>query len=474
MDREYKVIIGLEVHVELKTNTKIFCSCKSDFSSDPNTNICPVCLGLPGGLPRLNKKVVEYAIMAGLSTNCSIRERGRQDRKNYFYPDSPKAYQISQDDLPICYDGYLDISAGGREKEIGIERIHIEEDAGKLIHDEGETLVDFNRAGVPLIEIVTLPVLEDEEQVVDFLQKLRNIMIYTGISDARMNEGSFRCDVNISLSKDSNILGTRAEIKNLNSFNSIRKAIKIEIKRQEEVLREGGSVVQETRGYDDNRSITYSMREKEEEGDYRYFPDPDLAPIFISREFLNRINDKLPELAHDRKNKYMKKYGLNSYDAEQVIISKEVADFFEECMKYTSYSKTLVNILVSEIFSLSDPKEFDINIKAEYLGELVNFLEEGKISNNGSKKVINIMNKSGGRPEEIIKENSLGQINDTKRLEDLASEALENNGKAAEEYKSGKKKALQSIIGEIMRETRGRANPKLIKDILEEKLKTRS
>lgn len=471
MSKKYEAVIGLEVHVELKTKTKIFCGCKVDFASKPNTNVCPICLGLPGALPSLNKKVVEYAIMAGLSTNCSIRRQGRQDRKNYFYPDSPKAYQISQNDLPICYDGYLDISTGGREKRIHIERIHIEEDAGKLVYDGNRTLIDFNRAGTPLIEVVTTPSLSDEDQVVDFLQKLRAAMVYTGISDGKMNEGSFRCDVNISLREEgSETLGTRAEVKNLNSFNSIKKAIDYERKRKENMLKSGEVIVQETRAYDDNKEATYSMREKEEQSDYRYFPDPDLASIVVSDRVLNQIKDKLPELAEDRKVKYMEQYGLSSYDAGQLVVSKGVSDYFEECMKFTSSAKVLVNILISQVFTLTSPEDFPPNIPAEHLARLVDFLDQGRVSNSSGKKIIKIMNSREVGPEEIIKENNLEQINNKEELEELAEKAIASSLKAVKEYKGGKTKALQAIIGKVMKESRGRANPEKTKRILEEKL----
>lgn len=473
MSKEYETVIGLEVHVELKTNTKIFCSCEVEFGENANTHICPVCLGLPGALPVLNERVVEFAIKAGLSTNCNITRYGKQDRKNYFYPDSAKAYQISQDDLPICHGGYLDINTQDGEKKINIERIHIEEDAGKLIHNEEfGTLIDFNRAGVPLIEIVTHPDFRNEEEVVSFLQKLRTIMIYTDVSDAKMNEGSFRCDVNLSIrEKGEGKLGTRSEVKNLNSFNSIRRAIKFERERQVKEIELGRNIIQETRGYNDDTGTTYSMREKEEQADYRYFPDPDLMPIVIEEKTIKDIKNALPELPDARKNSYMEKYDLNSYDAEQIIISREVSDYFEESIKYTSSVKTLINILVSEIFSLSSPDDFYINISPQNLGELVNLLEDNIINNSSAKQVIKIMNQTGDSPKEIIKEKGLEQINDREELEELVDKALSTSERAILEYRSGKKKALQSIMGKIMKKTRGRANPELSKEILEEKLK---
>lgn len=473
MSKEYEMVIGLEVHVELKTDTKIFCSCQTEFGGEPNTHCCPVCLGLPGTLPVLNEKVVEYAIKAGLSTNCDITKIGKQDRKNYFYPDSGKAYQISQDELPICHDGHLDIETEDGQRRIGIERIHIEEDAGKLIHDsELGTLIDYNRAGVPLIEIVTRPDFRSKEEVIAFLQKLRNIMIYVDVSDAKMNEGSFRCDVNLSIrEKGAEKLGTRAEIKNLNSFNSIMRAIEYEKKRQIREIESGGTIVQETRGYDDEKRTTHSMREKEDAMDYRYFPDPDLMPIVIDDKKVIDIKNSLPELPEDRKNMYMEKYGLSSYDAEQLISSKEVADYFEESVKEVKTPKILANIMIGEIFSISSPDDFHINISPKDLGELVEFLENDLINNSSAKKVIKIMNETGESPEKIIKDKGLEQIGSREKLEPIIDEALLTSEKAVKEYKSGKKKALQSIIGKIMKETKGRANAELSKTILEEKIK---
>ncbi len=473
MSKEYEMVIGLEVHVELKTATKIFCSCQVAFGGDPNTHCCPTCLGLPGALPVLNEKVVEYAIKAGVSTNCQITARGKQDRKNYFYPDSGKAYQISQDELPICHDGYLDIETEEGQKRIGIERIHIEEDAGKLIHDdELGTLVDYNRAGVPLIEIVTRPDFRSEEEVIAFLQKLRNIMIYIDVSDAKMNEGSFRCDVNLSIrEKGAEKLGTRAEIKNLNSFNSISRAIDFERKRQIKAIKNGETIVQETRGYDDDKRSTHSMREKADATDYRYFPDPDLMPIVVEEETVREIKENLPELPHERKNMYMEKYDLSSYDAEQLISSREVAEFFEEAVGFVKTPKSLANIMISEIFSMASPDDFQINISPENLGKMVGFLEDDLINNSSAKQIIKIMNETGDNPEKIIKEKGLEQIGTRKELEPIIDKVLLTSEKAVKEYKEGKEKALQSIIGKLMRETKGRANAELSKRILEEKIK---
>ena len=473
MSKQYETVIGLEVHVELKTHTKIFCSCQVEFGGQPNTHICPVCMGLPGTLPALNEKVVEFAIKAGLSLDCEITRLGKQDRKNYFYPDSPKAYQISQDEKPLCHSGYLDIEDEASKKRIGINRIHIEEDAGKLIHDrEIGTLIDYNRAGVPLIEIVTEPDFRSEGEVKSFLQKLRTTLIYIGVTDAKMNEGSFRCDVNLSIrEKGEEKLGTRAEMKNLNSFNSISRAIEYERKRQISVLEKGETIVQETRGYDDDTKTTYSMREKEDATDYRYFPDPDLMPIRVDQETIDRIKWSLPELPEKRKQEYIESYELSSYDAEQIISSKETADYFEKCARHVSSTKLLANILIGEIFSLSEVDDFNPSISPERLGQLINFLENGTINNNSAKRIIKLMNEEDKTAKEIIKENNLEQINSREELEALIDKIIEGSEKAVKEYKEGKEKALQFIIGSIMKETKGLANPELSKIILEEKLK---
>lgn len=473
MGKEFEMVIGLEVHVELKTQTKIFCSCSTEFGGEPNSNCCPVCMGLPGALPVLNQEVVNYAIGAGLATNCKITREGRQDRKHYFYPDSPTSYQISQGDLPLCYNGHLDIEVKGASRRIGITRIHIEEDAGKLVHrEEGGTLVDFNRCGVPLIEIVSEPDFRSAEEVKAYLQKLRAIMMYIDISDCKMNEGSFRCDVNLSIrEKGTEKFGTRTEMKNLNSFQSIMRAIEYEYQRQVKVMEEGGTILQETRKYDQDSGKTFSMRKKEDAHDYRYTPDPDLMTIVIDEEKIKTIKDALPELPDERKVIYINEYGLNSYDAEQLISSKEVANYFEEAAKTSKNTKILANLLISEIFRLVPAEEFEIPFSPVYLSELVNLIEDGKINISTSKKIIEEMWNTSKSPMEIVKEKDLEQINDLDTLSNIIDEVVASNEKIVNDYKSGKEKALQSIIGKIMGKTRGKANPQTTVKILKDRLK---
>lgn len=473
MDRGYETVIGLEVHVELKTKTKIFCNCTTEFGGEPNTHCCPTCMGLPGALPVLNGDVIKYAIKAGLATNCKITRVGKQDRKNYFYPDSSKAYQISQDELPLAYNGYLDIEMESGKKRIGITRIHIEEDAGKLIHEEDlGTLVDYNRAGVPLIEIVSEPDLRSKEEVKAYLQKLRANMIYIDISDCKMNEGSFRCDVNLSIRKrGEEEFGTRVELKNLNSFQSIMGAIEYEENRQINAIRAGERIIQETRGFNQEAGKTYSMREKENAEDYRYFPDPDLMPIIIEDKVIEDLRISLPELPDARKAKYIQEYGLRDYDGEQLVSSIEVADFFERAAKTTRNIKILANLIISEMFRLASPEEFSVPFPPEYLSQLTQYLEEDKINYNSAKKIIEIMWKERKTPKEIIEEQELEQINDEETLKKIIYEAISTSEKAVKEYKSGKEKAIQSIIGKVMGKTKGKANPGLTIKILKERLK---
>lgn len=472
MDKDYEIVMGLEVHVELKTNTKIFCNCSTEFGGEPNSHCCPVCLGLPGSLPVLNGKVVEYAVKAGLATNCEITRLGRQDRKHYFYPDLGKAYQISQDSLPICHHGHLDIEVEGGKKTIGITRIHIEEDAGKLVHKEGVgTLIDNNRSGMPLTEIVSEPDLRSKEEVIAYLQKLRAILRYIDVSDCKMNEGSMRADVNLSIrKKGQKEFGVRAEMKNLNSFQSIMRAIDYESERQFKAIKAGEKLVQETRRFDQNTGKTYSMREKEDAHDYRYLPDPDLMKIRIEEEFIEDLKNSLPELPDARKEKYMDEYALSSYDAEQLISSIELADYFERAAKLSNDTKVLANLLISEVFRLVSADNFDVPFSPESLSELVNFIDSGRVSISAGKKIVEKMFKEEKSPDDIIKEYDLEQINDEKILSPIVDEAIAASKKAVEQYKGGKEKALQSIVGKVMGKTKGKANPRLTIELLKKKI----
>lgn len=473
MYKDYEVVIGLEVHCELKTKTKIFCGCTTEFGGEPNTHCCPICTGMPGALPVLNGKVVEYAIRAGLATGCKINEFSKQDRKNYFYPDLPKACQVSQYDLPLCYDGSIEIEVDGVKKNVGITRIHIEEDAGKLLHTSyGGSLVDCNRGGMPLIEIVTEPDIRSAEEARAFLEKLRTILLYADVSDCKMNEGSLRCDVNLSVrKKGSDTLGTRAEMKNMNSFSFIVKAIEYEAKRQIKVLEEGGKLVQETRRWDEEKGVTLSMRTKERAQDYRYFPEPDLMPIITTKERIEEIRSSIPELPDSRKARYINDFGLTPYDADLIVASYKMAVFFEEACEVVKNKKLVSNWIQSEIFSrlTEDEKEqAAIPFKGALLGQLVNLIESGTISNSIAKKVFSEMWETGKSPEAIVEEQGLKQINDDGAIKNIASEVIANNPKVVADYLGGKEAAIQSLVGQVMKATKGKANPQSVVAILKE------
>lgn len=473
--KDYEIVIGLEVHSELKTHTKIFCDCTTAFGGEPNTHCCPVCTGMPGALPVLNGQVVEFAIRAGLATECKINQFSKQDRKNYFYPDSPKAYQISQFDLPLCYHGRVGIEVEGVKKDIGITRIHIEEDAGKLIHDAGEgSLVDYNRCGVPLIEIVSEPDMRGAAEAKAFLEKLRSILLYADVSDCKMNEGSLRCDVNLSVRKfGAEKLGTRTEMKNMNSFNFIVKAIEYEAKRQVKVLEEGGTIVQETRRWDEGKGITVSMRSKEEAHDYRYFPEPDLMPIITTDETLKSIREALPEMPDSRKERYLADFGLTAYDADLIVASRKMAEFFEVAATVGKNKKLVANWIISEIFQRFTEEEKEqalVPFDGKLLGELVNLIEAGTISNSIAKTVFADMWETGKNPETIVEEKGLKQINDDGALKTMAQEVIANNPKSVNDYLSGKEAAIQALVGQMMKATKGKANPQTVVTILKELL----
>ena len=479
MSREdYEVVIGLEVHCELSTKTKIFCSCSTEFGGEPNTHCCPICMAMPGTLPVLNEKVVEYAVKAGLATNCKIEKNSKNDRKNYFYPDNPKSYQISQYDKPLCYDGYVTIEdEKGTEKKIRIERIHIEEDAGKLNHDEygRGSFVDLNRAGVPLIEVVSKPDLRSAYEVESYMKKLKSIFEYIEISDCKMQEGSLRADVNVSIrKKGSSELGTRTEMKNMNSFKSIVRAIDYEIDRQIEVVEDGGEIVQETLRWDDISGRTFSMRDKEDAQDYRYFPEPDLVAIRLSDEYVDNIRKELPELPESRKKRYVEEIGLSEKAANFVTSSKYYSNMFEKASEISNNPKAVSNWLMSDIARIMNEKELEpdaIPFSAENLAELIVLIDKGTISSSIAKKVLVEMFEHPRDPEDIIDEKGWVQISDEGAIKEVVLKVLENNPKSVEDYKAGKEKALGFLVGQAMKETRGKANPQMLNQMFKEELK---
>ena len=479
MSREdYEVVIGLEVHCELSTKTKIFCSCSTEFGGEPNSHCCPICMAMPGTLPVLNEKVVEYAVKAGLATNCKIERNSKNDRKNYFYPDNPKSYQISQFDKPLCYDGYVTIEdEKGNEKKVRIERIHIEEDAGKLNHDDygRGSFVDLNRAGVPLIEVVSKPDLRSAYEVESYMRKLKSIFEYIEISDCKMQEGSLRADVNVSIrKKGSTELGTRTEMKNMNSFKSIVRAIDYEIDRQIEVVEEGGEVVQETLRWDDISGRTFPMRDKEDAQDYRYFPEPDLVAIKLSEEYIENIRKALPELPESRKKRYIEEIGLSEKAANFVTSSKYYSNMFEKASEISNNPKAVSNWLMSDIARIMNEKELEpdkIPFTAENLAELVVLIDKGTISNSIGKKVLEELFENPKEPSKIIEEKGWVQISDEGAIREVVLKVLENNSQSVADYKAGKDKALGYLVGQAMKETRGKANPQMLNKMFIEELK---
>lgn len=456
---KYEMVAGFETHVELSTKTKIFCGCTTKFGGDPNTHCCPICIGLPGTLPKLNRQVVRYAVMAGLATNCTIPEIAKMDRKNYCYPDLPKAYQISQFDMPLCVGGYIPLSNG---RKIRLTRIHIEEDAGKLIHRHGDTLVDYNRGGVPLIEIVSEPDIRSIEEAREYVEKLQLIMRYIGVSDCKMQEGSMRCDVNISVREvGSDKLGTRTEIKNMNSINFIAKAMEYEFERQVDILENGGQVVQETLRYDDATNTTSSMRGKEDANDYRYFRDPDLVTINVSREEVEELRNLLPELPVQKAERYVSELGLSETDATLITKYRKIAEFYEESIKGTKNPKTAANFIIGQIFrrlvTESDKEEFDIKINAENLRELIKLIDDGKIKINLAKSTLEKMLDTGKKATDFISESDMGGLDEATMIS-LCEQAVESNPNAVNDYKNGKEKAIKSLVGFVMKNSRGKAD----------------
>lgn len=476
MSRQYETVIGLEVHVELGTKTKIFCGCSTEFGGAPNTHTCPVCTGMPGTLPVLNKKVVEYAAAVGLATHCTITQNCKFDRKNYFYPDNPQNYQISQLYYPICRNGFVDIEVDGKKSRIGIHEIHMEEDAGKLIHDPvtGNSLVDFNRSGVPLIEIVSEPDMRSAEEVIAYLEKLRMIIQYLGVSDCKLQEGSMRADVNLSVrTLGTKEYGTRTEMKNLNSFRAIARAIEGERERQIELLEEGKVVVQETRRWDDEEAYSYPMRSKEDAQDYRYFPEPDLPPIYISDAWLDEIRAKQPEFREEKQKRYQTEYGLPEYDIGIITSDKKLSDLFEACISLGAAPKEVANWIMGDTMRLLKEYEMepeDLHFQPVHLVQLITLIESGMINRKVGRKVFEAIFKDDVEPEAYVEEHGLKTVNDAGALRKVVKEIVANNPKSVEDYKAGKKKAMGFFVGQTMRAMKGKADPAMVNQILQEML----
>ncbi|MBM7565312.1 Asp-tRNA(Asn)/Glu-tRNA(Gln) amidotransferase subunit GatB [Paenibacillus sacheonensis] len=469
---KYETVVGLEVHVELHTKSKIFCGCSTSFGAPPNSHTCPVCLGHPGVLPVLNRQALEFAMKAAMALNCQIADVSKFDRKNYFYPDSPKAYQISQFDKPVGEHGWIDIEVNGRTKRIGITRLHLEEDAGKLTHIDGGfgSLVDFNRVGTPLVEIVSEPDIRSPEEAKAYLEKLKAIMLYCDVSDVKMEEGSLRCDANISIRPyDQEQFGTRAELKNMNSFRGVQRGLEYEEMRQADILDSGGKVVQETRRWDETQGKTFTMRSKEEAHDYRYFPDPDLVQIHIDDEWKARVRASIPELPDARKARYTAEFGLPSYDAEVITASKKLADFFEESLQYTKDAKSVSNWIMGDLLGYLNAGGLeleDIKLTGQGLGEMIGLMEKGTISSKIAKTVFKEMLETGKRPQQIVEEQGLVQISDEGAIAEVVDRIVSANPQSVEDFKAGKEKAIGFLVGQVMKETKGKANPALVNKLL--------
>ena len=476
MAREYETVIGLEVHVELATKTKIFCGCSTEFGGEPNTHTCPVCTGMPGSLPVLNKQVVEYAMAVGLAANCQIHQKCKFDRKNYFYPDNPQNYQISQLYLPICYDGWVEIETEDGKKKVGIHEIHMEEDAGKLIHDDWEdcSLVDYNRSGVPLIEILSERDMRSAQEVIAYLDKLRTIIQYLGASDCKLQEGSMRADVSLSVrEKGSDMFGTRTEMKNLNSFKAIARAIEGERERQIDLLEDGQAVVQETRRWDDNKECSYPMRSKEDAQDYRYFPDPDLVPVLISDEWIDDIKSRQPELRTEKLERYKKEFDIPQYDAEILTSSKKLADIFEASAAICKKPKKVSNWLMGEALRLlkeHNQEPEDLSFSPENLAKLIQLADGGTINNKVAKEVFEKIYSENIDPEQYVEEHGLKSVSDEGALRSVIEEIVAANPQSVEDYKGGKKKAIGFLVGQTMKAMKGKADPGAVNKILQEVL----
>lgn len=473
---EFSTVCGLEVHTELATKTKIFCSCSTEFGGEPNTHVCEICSGMPGTLPVLNEKVLEFAVRTGLATNCEITMNNKFDRKNYFYPDLPKAYQISQLYLPICRNGYIEIddSINGGKKKVRIHEIHMEEDAGKLIHDEWNdcTLVNYNRCGVPLLEIVSEPDIASADEAVQYVEKLRDILQFCGVSDCKMQEGSLRADVNVSvMEKGSDKLGTRTEMKNINSFKAIHNAVETEARRQQEIIEDGGKIVQETRRWDDSKGESYAMRSKEDAQDYKYFPDPDLPPVCLTEEYVENIRKNLPELPDAKKARYMNELGLSEYDTSMICSSVYYVRLFEKTVEITKNPKDSANWIMGELLKmLNDTQTLPENMsfRPESLGEIINLLNSNKISRDSAKKVFKAVFEENVIPADYVKENNMEMVSDSGAIKAVVEEVINSNQKAVDEYKGGKAQSFNFLIGQCMRALKGKAPASEVTNILKE------
>jgi len=476
---EFETIIGLEVHAQLKTESKIFCSCSTRFGAEPNTQVCPICLGMPGVLPVLNQKALEYAVMMGLATHCRISRHSIFARKNYFYPDLPKGYQISQYEEPLCEDGYIEIELDGKKKRIGLVRIHLEEDAGKSIHAEewvpkGETLVDLNRCGVPLIEIVSKPDIRSPKEAYLYLMELKRILEYLDISDCNMEEGSLRCDANVSIRPvGSTEFGTKTEVKNMNSFHGVEKALEYEVERQKRLLSRGERIVQQTLLWNEKENKVVPMRSKEEAHDYRYFPEPDLVPVTLDEEWIESLREKIPELPLERKERLVKQYNIPAYDAEVITSSRALADFYEAtCERYSNY-KAVSNFIMGEVLRyLRDQKKEiqETQLRPALLAELLELVEKNTINLNVAKKIFPEVASTGTSPKKIVEERGLAQVSDESAIREVVLKVLEENPKEVEKYLNGKEQIVGFFVGQVMRATRGKANPKLVNQLLRQEL----
>lgn len=476
---QYESVIGLEIHAQLLTDSKMFCGCSTKFGSEPNTQTCPVCIGMPGVLPVANKKAIEYVIKTGLAVNCKISPYSRFARKNYFYPDLPKGYQISQYELPICQGGYVEIALDGSIKKIGLTRIHLEEDAGKNIHESASgggdySLVDLNRAGIPLMEIVTEPDIRSPKEAVEFMKKLRTILRYIGVCDGNMEQGSLRCDANVSVRpKGQKEFGVKTEIKNMNSFKFIEKALDYEIKRQTKLLGDDGQIVQETRLWDSNRGITESMRLKEEAHDYRYFPEPDLVPVEVDKEWIEKIKADIVELPDSRRQRFITQYGLPEYDADLLTSERPMAEWFEQAVKLGGEPKTVSNWMMGELMRILNKQNKQIEecaLKPEQLVRLLNLIDKGIISGNIAKTVFYVMYDTGKDVEIIVEEKGLVQISDESEIEKVVNEVLGKNPKEVERFRAGEEKLMGFFVGQVMKATKGKANPQIVNELLKKKL----